>query len=675
MRLILFLFLFALCSTTYAQTADYLIVQGQVVNSKTGKPLPYAHVGIPERSIGTTTGYDGAFTLKVPALYRNSMLTVSYIGFRNYKQALGKLSDPVIIRLQPISTTLQEVVVMDESRIEDIIRRAVRSIPDNYPDRPSNLTAFYRESRTNAEQEYVYLAEGVLKLYKTSYKNDKEGQVGLIQGRQIALVSEEEFQKRAQFSSGHLASDRFDIVKHRADFIKESFFSAYEYRLENLTEQDGKAVYVIGFDRQGDNTKARMKGKVYIDTLSYAFVRAEYEILPDAQQKYNDYPYYTGNWKANSYSVNYREGDGRWHFSDALREGVYRDNGMYTNEIIITEVLPGRGKVVPYMERLDRNDRFLDLTGTYDEDFWANYNTAPINDPKLAERIASFQSQEKATEVFDTAYVAQLQRQQDSTRQVQSQDSSSSTGFIPTIPRFESDDDSRFPLKMQFSYGLGAHGLRSEAAQYRLAYQMERDDPEAVLIAENPLEALDYEPIYQLALDLVYDDWLLLRWNLGRDLWTNIYRESAIGLGAQVNLTKKRRPFFVRPMVQYSRLFYGRRVGKADNDYGNFEVDDKKFKADKVRLFYGERQQQLKLSLEMAIELNPARELFVRFGYHMPFNNQQRLFLRESGRLFRKRARTPVSGATVVTRNGEAFNGTMSIDEPSFSLTVGILMK
>ena len=670
MRYTLLLSLVLLSTLSIAQPRDYLLIQGQVANAKTGKPLPYAHVGIPERSIGTTTGYDGAFTLKVPNFYRNSVLTVSFIGFRTYTQEISQLNSPLNIRLQPAAAMLQEVIVMDESKIEDIIRRAVRRIPANYPDRPSNLTAFYRESRTNGEQQYVYLAEGVLQLYKTSYEKDDEGQVGLLQGRQMALVAEDTFKRQSNFSSGHLAADRFDVVKNREDFINEQYFPAYQYWIENLTEQEGRPVYVIGFDRAGQDERARMKGRVYIDTASYAFVRAEFEILPDAQRRVDDYPLYFGNWRSNRYAVNYRQGKEHWHFSDALREGMWRDSGLYTNEIIVTEVLPGRGKKIPYMARLNRNERFLDLTGDYDASFWASYNTAPINDPKLAARMEAFQNQDKAEQVFDTAYVAQLQRKRDSIQEVQSQSEPQARtpdGFVIMEP-------SGSVFDLHFSYGLGAHNLRSEAARYRLGYFADRGDPTSLLSKENDLATQEYEPIYQFALDFTYKHWML-RWNLGRDLWTNIYRESAIGLGAQFNLTKKRRPVFVRPLVQYSRLFYGRRVGRADNDYGRFEADDKNFRADKVRMFYGERRQQLKLSLEMAVELNPSRELFVRMGYHLPFANQSRLFLRESGRLFNRNARVPLSDATLVARNGEPYDGTMAVDEPSFSLTVGVLMK
>ncbi|WP_282775851.1 carboxypeptidase-like regulatory domain-containing protein [Phaeodactylibacter xiamenensis] len=660
-----------------AQQDSYFVLRGQVLNAKTGSPLSHAHVGIPQRAIGTTSGYDGKFTLKVPEYYRGSELQVSYLGFKNFQRSIAGINGPLTVRLQPAPSMLQEIVVMDEQKIEDIIRKAVRRIPDNYPDYPTSMTGFYRESKTNSDQDYIYLAEGVLNLYKTSYKNDKEGQVGLVQGRQVTLVPEEELRNSTGFSSGHLAADRFDFVKNREDFLEEDNFGAYKYWVSNITTHNDRPVYVIGFDQEAGDQRARMKGELYIDTSSYAFVRASFEILPDAQRKYNDYPLYTGNWKGNRYFVNYREVDGRWHLSEALREGTWRDGGIYTNELIVTEVKPGRGKVIPYMERLDRNDRFLDRTGTYDEDFWTSYNTAPINDERLAETVRQLNNQDKATEVFDTTFLNTLRRQQDSIAQVQSQNQPGRDSFnisyapgSPPVLRGASN------WGFHFSYGAGVHFLPTEAAAYTLGVYTTSPEGTPILELTDNLEARNIEPVYQWALDITYQDRYLLRWTLARDLWNSIYRESAIGGGFQFNLTKRYRPFYVRPMAQFSRMFYARKLGEADNDYGNFEADDKTIKANKVNMYLGDRIYSWKFSLEMAIELNPSRELFVRGDYRVPFRHSERVFLRERGRVFPKRAELTTNGQEVrAWREGVEGISPIAGTMPTYAITVGILLK
>lgn len=671
MRYLIFMLFFPLWLT--AQQSNYFTLSGRVLHAQTGAPLSHAHVGIPERGIGTTTGYDGRFVFKVPRYYEGSDLVISYLGFQTYRVPIEGIQQALMVRLKPTASSLQEVVVMDESRVEDLIRKAVRRIPQNYPNYPTSLTAFYRESKTNADENYVYLAEGVLNLYKRSYANDKEGQVGLIQGRKVTLVPEEELQANTRFSSGHLAADRFDFVKNREDFLDEDYFPAYKYWISSITSYNEQPVYVISFDREDSNKDARMKGQLYLDTLSYAIVRAEFEILPDAQRRYNDYPLYTGRWKGNRYYVNYRKVEGRWHLSEALREGIWRDSSLYTNELIITEVKPGRGKVVPYIERLGRDDRFLDRTGTYDEDFWTSYNTAPLNDERLAETVQQLNNQGKATEVFDTTFLNALRRQQDSIAQVKSQtEQSADSSFITYAPGNPPDFSAPPKWDLRFSYGVGAHGLATQAAQYRIAYFTPQQEA-PVLELDAPIDARNLEIIYQWALDVTYQDRYLLRWTLSRDFGNSIYRESAIGGGLQANLTPRRRPLYMRPLVQFSRLHYAREIGEADNDFGDFEADGKTIKANKVSMYRGERLLSWKLSLEFALELNPSRELFLRAGYQMPFNQSNRVFLRERGRLFPKRAMLETD--VLVLRDGEQDSRSLTGMAPTLSLTIGILMK
>src|SRR5690606_27223245 len=141
------------------------------------KPLGFAHVGIPEKGIGTVTGMDGDFTLKIPTAYAQSTLVVSYMGYKDYRNSIQAIKSPATIQIKASPTNFMEVVVMDERGVQDIIRRAVRAIPKNYPTHPITNLGFYRESRTDAAGDYMYLAEGVLNIYKTSYKQEKEGQV------------------------------------------------------------------------------------------------------------------------------------------------------------------------------------------------------------------------------------------------------------------------------------------------------------------------------------------------------------------------------------------------------------------------------------------------------------------------------------------------------------------
>ncbi|MBK9012836.1 MAG: carboxypeptidase-like regulatory domain-containing protein [Saprospiraceae bacterium] len=502
--------LFFLACNIAGFSQEYLTLTGKVLDKKSKQPVPYAHIGIPEKGIGTTTGFDGAFQFKLPKAFENSKLTVSYMGYETFSQPASSFKNGSAIYLQQAVNQLTEVVVMDKKAIEDIIRRAVKNIPKNYSDDPSNLLAFYRESLTDDSLRYRYLAEGVLKVYKTSYENEKEGQVGLVQGRKINLQNPLDTSFNSGFASGHMAAHRFDFVKNREDFIDETYFPYYKYWIENITTYNGRTVYIIGFDKekeptssgntkkkkrsladrltgkkQGDSSgsaSARMKGRIFIEKDSYAFIRAEFEITKEGLRKGYDYPLYVGSWNANKYVVNYRKHEGKWHFSDALREGVRSNGGQYANEVKITEIFPEKGNQIPYLERLERGNEFVQLTGKYDEDFWKNYNITPMSEG-LSESMSQYKNMLKAQEAFSAENMAAIQQQRDSIEAAEiqrkkeelarnqeiTQEQLENVDYVPESMRKVDNVKKKF-RKTKFSLGLGTHLISSSSNPLTINY-------------------------------------------------------------------------------------------------------------------------------------------------------------------------------------------------------------
>jgi hypothetical protein len=672
------LFALFLCCSLSLGAQEYLAIQGKVMDAVTGKPLAFAHVGIPERGIGTLSGQDGSFTLKIAERFAGASLSASYMGYSTYERPLAALESPVLITLKPTPLSLREVIVMEESALENIIRRAVRRIPENYPDRPTSMLGFYRESRTDNQQEYVYLAEGVLDIYKTSYKKKDEGQTGLVQGRKMELAPPEEMSKKASFTAGHLAAHRFDFVKNRIDFIDEQYFPDYHYWLEGITEYGGSPAYVIAFDRAEGATRGRMKGKVYIDTLSYAFIRSEFELRPEALRQQSAYPLYSGSWKGNRYIVNYRKIGDTWHFSDAFREGAYRDGGMYSNEILITEVKPGRGKPVPYLERLEREQKFLTLASTYEPDFWKHYNTTPINE-KLERSVQQLKNESIAATVFDSAFVAQRQLERDSLarlerelRPVESPTGSPLPLPRPAVPELPAQQKKAFRWRSQTTLGLGASLLATEPASFQMTY-LARGDEEAILSLAGEMPASAFEPVGHLGFRVLFHPNFFVQYNHQRGLWRNIYREQGIGLGAQHNLSRQR-PFFVRASAQYSRLRHASLIGTADNEYGRFRADSKRFNSNKVNMYYGSQFHNLNLGLELALELHRGLEIFARGEYRVGLSHQQHFYLKEKQLLFPSKGRVPLNSRTLAERNGQAFDGRAAEGLPLL-FSVGVVFK
>ncbi len=703
LTLLFALFLFG--NIGFAQS--YLTLTGIVLDKKNNRPVAFAHVGIPERGIGTTTGHDGRFEFKVPPQYAKSTMTVSFMGYQTYEKRVSDFKNNSTIYIKQAPSDLAEVVVMGQNAIEDIIRKAVRNIPENYPTHPTTVLGFYRESRTDDSLRYVYLAEGVLNIYKNSYQNSKSGEVSLVQGRKINLKNPLDTSVYSGFSSGHLAAHRFDFVKNREDFIDESYFPVYKYWIESITHYDGRPVYIIGFDKDGKarssgkkkkrrksllnlfksgnkNTgriEGRMKGKLYIEQGSYAFVRVEFEILPEGLKKYEDYPLYVGSWDGNKYIVNYRKVGNKWYFSDALREGEYGSGGLYSNEIKITEINTERSSPIPYLERMARGRQFVKLTGSYDEDFWKNYNTTPLNEG-LAESVQQFKSTQKAQEVFDAEYMASLKQQRDSIHAAKMQErmeqlakesgkSIEDIDFMPEELKRVQKARRRFD-RVKTILGTGVHLLPTGQEPLSISYF--DGEGQTILALNGGIPQREFEVIVQWEFDIFFSRHFFMRFGNAFNFSNAIYKDWSLGVGTQLNLSKKR-PVYFKTIAQYNYLRYARRVGTADNDYGKFKVNGKKFKANSISMNYGSRLHNVKLSAELSVELNPDRELYFRGSYFWTFADQQNVWFKERKEVFRADKRLPVKNDRLfVSKNDVPFNGRITPDE-SFSFTVGLLFK
>lgn len=709
------IFLVLLFSNSSLAQTEKITLKGKVIDQSTKDPLAYAHIGIPRIGIGTTTSEKGEFEFKVPLNIFEEELTVSFLGYKSFSKKVKSLRNPSTIELVQTDEDLLEVEVLGPAAVEDIIRKAVKRIPKNYPTYGHTDLAFYRESRTDSDSNYIYMAEGVMNVYKRSYKSSKEGQVSILQGRKINLANPLDTNIRGGFTSGHMAPHRFDFVYNREDFLREEFFPVYDYWIEGMTTYDGKLVYIIGFNKDYDapdkfkkgksiekykkerggfnfiwRTKrkrkitARMKGRVFIEKESYAIIKGEFEITPEGLKKWDDYPLYSGNWKGNSYKVDYQKIGDKWFFSDAFRKGIYGGGGIYTNEVKITQINPEKSGAIPYLERVTRNQRFTKMTGSYDPDFWANYNTTPMSEG-LAASMEQLKNADKAREALDPVYLAELQLRRDSIQFVKRQqeleeqnkeldfdmsEMKNATLANRTRKRKKKKDFNRFSAHVN----LGTHLISSGVQQMGVTLLDDGDPRETVFSINDDIKNREFEIIGGFGMDFYFKRNLFLRANAAFDFADSRYKERSVGFGLSMNLSKQR-PFFLRTVAEYSNLKYYRKVGIADNDYGKFKIEGEKFKANNIKVNYGSRTHNLKLSAELAIELNPAREFYLRGTYFMPFSRRQDIWIQERKELFRKKTRVAVDESRVqVTQNDIPFSGQILPDE-TFTITFGWMFK
>src|SRR5690606_26517321 len=105
-KLLQSLFLMLLVAGT--AIAQERTVTGTVTDKTDGLPLPGVSVKVNGTNLGTTTGGNGTFSIRVPS--GSSSLTVSYVGYVQQTVSIGTSSN-VRVSMAPDAQILGEVIV------------------------------------------------------------------------------------------------------------------------------------------------------------------------------------------------------------------------------------------------------------------------------------------------------------------------------------------------------------------------------------------------------------------------------------------------------------------------------------------------------------------------------------------------------------------------------------
>ncbi|WP_045687344.1 carboxypeptidase-like regulatory domain-containing protein [Hymenobacter sp. AT01-02] len=388
-------------------------IKGRVLDAQTRQPVSYAQIGVGGNQLGTSANEEGRFSLSIPPEYQQLTLEITFIG---YRRATVQLPVPagqeVQVLLAPAPTQLANVTVSGSAL--GIVRAAVARIPRNYPSRPAMLTGFYRESSNVPGGRYQYLAEGILKVRKVSYRTPREtGDVQLSQTRKYEAADSSRIQMLWQ--AGPFIPHRFDFVHSRADFINKAHFSEYDYQMGDPTTFNGRPVYVIIFTPRRGATKANYQGRLYIDLDTYAFLGADYHLTPGGVRRYQAQfgVQFSSAYTARTRHVSYQRYAGRWHLKRVWDQAVRTTPSppyQHTSEFITTAIDTAHTARPAYADRLQFEDVFLRNSVRYDSTFWQHYTTLVL--PKqVAQQLLDEERQRKAEQLFsDSAAMAPASR-------------------------------------------------------------------------------------------------------------------------------------------------------------------------------------------------------------------------------------------------------------------------
>lgn len=364
-------------------------VEGVVVDGETGRPVPFASVGVVGTSRGTSTNLQGAFSI---VLLPDASVKISSVGYES--ALITSVQDLARVVLRPVATQLDEVVVF-QGRVNarSVVRRAFARLRSNYNPRPFLQNFFYRHYNKD-DDVYGRLIEASVDVWKDQGYRSIQAAAGIRDAirvrhlrrsldKTVMAQGHEPIAIRHALQADMVGYQAPEASAHRSFYTDVSNLLAdaddYNFLFEGVSTYDEQTVYKIAYIYKIDSVLTTtgyqllpvINGTLFITTDTYAIVKAieEKSDGPNAVRS----------------TALYRKIDSYYYPYHLIREGTYRttDGSVHTFRIDLMSVEVHTGAVHRFTGAEPDKDALLKIP--YDSLFW-NTNTMLKTTP-LEEQI------------------------------------------------------------------------------------------------------------------------------------------------------------------------------------------------------------------------------------------------------------------------------------------------
>lgn len=292
-------------------------IKGKITDAQTNEPIPFANIFFKGTTIGTTSDFDGNYSIKTDNPTDSlHVLVLNYKG-RGKKVKRG-IAQTIDFQLKPTSFDLGLVVIKaGENPAYEIIRKA-RENKKNF--NMNNLDAYEYKSYTKIDISLDKITEKfrnsktmkpfapifdslqkaagehgqvVLPFFITEqlsdvyYLKDPKRQKTIVQGNKITGLVIENFQIFEQFIGK--AFQEYNFNDNFVNILERSFLSPigagslsfYDYYIQDTIPIDNDSCIELKV-KPRNNVDLLFSGKIWISKNNYALRRIDLEILPTA---------------------------------------------------------------------------------------------------------------------------------------------------------------------------------------------------------------------------------------------------------------------------------------------------------------------------------------------------------------------------------------------------------
>ena len=256
----------AFLSTLFAQT----VLNGLVRDAESGAPLPAANIQIDGTYRGTISNNQGEYQLDITDL--PATLKISYIGYRTKQVVLNApLPGNLDIQLEPVTYTLDEIIVTDEDPAVNIMRKVIEKKQEWRARLNTYRAEAYTRQNLSNDSGIVSITEST----SESFWDRKKGPREVIKSkRQTSNVKESNNFAGASYVA-NFYDDDIELQGFRMigpthpDAIKH-----YHFKLVDRRHLDEKVVYDISVTPKG-KLQPTFVGDISVLDEDYALIRVD----------------------------------------------------------------------------------------------------------------------------------------------------------------------------------------------------------------------------------------------------------------------------------------------------------------------------------------------------------------------------------------------------------------
>lgn len=546
-------------------------IRAVVCDSLTKQALPSASIKVKGTKLGTITNNDGLFSLST----RKGIIHVSYIGYQTKELMASALPDTILLSE---SNLLGEVLVMPDSTLKVILRKAFNNISQNYPQKPTILNSFYREIyQNNTKNIFNYFSENFMKIYTPPYTSDgknHEGQVKVLKSRTIK--NPKYAQTGIKYISGPFVGIRLNRVLKRQGAINPVNFKAYHFELEKISTYEGKPIYIINCQLKDSLNST----KLFIDKESLAYIRIE---ISNKTEK-DGVDYITKETKT---TLVYDKKDTHWFLKQAIYnidgETKEKESISHRLEFVTTNFENDSVEAFSYKEQLLRTEVIADQKNDLSENFFEGYEGILLqtNDQKNQIKLA-----------FGLNAVDSLKNNSANTNTTQKPlyQQNNRKGYRELILKanglFPSFGFSYFPIGLQNSdFQVAVNDVFPSSLNFKTTIGS-KNAP----ILFNKYFAFNLTRRF------------ILQYNVNNSIRSSVrITQRDYGLGYRIVLNPEMKSTFIEPTIKFTNGRTGITFGKKENPDRGVELDNKKLNAKSLRADVYQRNVGLKIGVNFSI--------------------------------------------------------------------------